>query len=86
MIVGESVVPITSFRHLSPTDKPHNPLINAGALVVCSLLKQDMNPADRFDFVSIAGVCSYFGTSMLSWTHTSIILSVSPGQRVGGFC
>ena len=35
------------------TDKPHNPLINAGAIVVSSLLKKDLNVADRFDYVSL---------------------------------
>ncbi|XP_053380706.1 glutaminase kidney isoform, mitochondrial-like isoform X1 [Mercenaria mercenaria] len=30
--------------------KPHNPMINAGAIVVSSLLKKEMNIADRFDY------------------------------------
>lgn len=33
-------------------DKPHNPMINAGAIVVSSLLRNEMNIADRFDYVS----------------------------------
>lgn len=33
-------------------DKPHNPMINAGAIVTTSLLKPDLPMADRFDFVS----------------------------------
>ena len=28
-------------------------MINAGAIVMCSMLKQKMNLADRFDFVSL---------------------------------
>ena len=33
-------------------DKPHNPMVNAGAISVSSLLKQNLNLADKFDFVS----------------------------------
>ncbi|VDM27520.1 unnamed protein product [Toxocara canis] len=31
--------------------KPHNPLVNAGAIVVTSLLKNHLKMADRYDFV-----------------------------------
>ncbi|ESO83195.1 hypothetical protein LOTGIDRAFT_133855 [Lottia gigantea] len=37
---------------LNADDKPHNPMINAGAIVLCSLLKQGSNLADRFDYTS----------------------------------
>jgi glutaminase len=30
---------------------PHNPMINAGAIMCCSLIKQGWQPADRFDYV-----------------------------------
>ncbi|OWF38844.1 glutaminase kidney isoform, mitochondrial-like isoform X2 [Mizuhopecten yessoensis] len=34
---------------LDRNDKPHNPMINSGAIVTCSLVKQEMNSADKFD-------------------------------------
>ncbi|BFZ21578.1 hypothetical protein BsWGS_24616 [Bradybaena similaris] len=35
---------------LDSMNRPHNPLINAGAVVTCSLLKQGMNIADKFEY------------------------------------
>ena len=32
-------------------DMPHNPLINAGAIVVTSMIKPTHSMADRFDFM-----------------------------------
>lgn len=37
---------------LDANNKPHNPMINAGALIVTSLLKNNLLPPDRFDYVS----------------------------------
>jgi glutaminase len=31
--------------------KPHNPMINSGAIMCCALLQPDAPPADRFDYV-----------------------------------
>ena len=36
---------------LNETGLPHNPMINAGAIMSCSLIKQDKPIADRFDYV-----------------------------------
>ncbi|KAH9489389.1 hypothetical protein Btru_056348 [Bulinus truncatus] len=35
---------------LDPKNRPHNPMVNAGAVVICSLLKQGMNLAEKFDY------------------------------------
>ena len=42
-----------SFNTLSLNEKnlPHNPLINSGAIMACSLMKKQLDSADRFDFL-----------------------------------
>jgi len=45
---------------LDPSGKPHNPLINAGAIIVTSLLKKGLSMADRYDFVSWEGFFENF--------------------------
>ena len=34
--------------------RPHNPMINAGAIVACALIQPELSVADRFDFVMSA--------------------------------
>ncbi|MEC7984353.1 MAG: glutaminase A [Myxococcota bacterium] len=36
---------------LNHEGKPHNPMINSGAIMSCSLLRPDLDVADRFDYV-----------------------------------
>lgn len=36
---------------LNDEDKPHNPMVNAGAIVISSLLKPNLKNAERFDYV-----------------------------------
>ncbi|MBL8150437.1 MAG: glutaminase A [Blastocatellia bacterium] len=36
---------------LNHEGKPHNPMINAGAIMCCALIKQKLDMADRFDYV-----------------------------------
>lgn len=37
---------------LNNESRPHNPMINAGAIATCSLIRKGNPPADRFDWVS----------------------------------
>uniref|UniRef100_A0A7N6BET6 glutaminase n=1 Tax=Anabas testudineus TaxID=64144 RepID=A0A7N6BET6_ANATE len=36
---------------LDDEDKPHNPMVNAGAIVISSLIKPQSNKAEKFDYV-----------------------------------
>uniref|UniRef100_A0A3Q0KP92 glutaminase n=1 Tax=Schistosoma mansoni TaxID=6183 RepID=A0A3Q0KP92_SCHMA len=36
---------------LNHKNKPHNPLINSGALAICSILQPNLNPSERFKYV-----------------------------------
>ncbi|MDF1661915.1 MAG: glutaminase A [Planctomycetota bacterium] len=36
---------------LNKEGKPHNPMINAGAIMACSLIKPESTTADRFDYI-----------------------------------
>ena len=40
-----------NFLELDYKNQPHNPMINAGAIVTCALVKPELNIADRFDYV-----------------------------------
>ena len=40
-----------NFIKLGHDNKPHNPLINAGAILIASLIQKEMKLADRFDYL-----------------------------------
>lgn len=52
---------------------PHNPLINAGAIMCCSLLHNDLNIADRFDYVfnTWRKLCAYKNVSFNNAVYLS---------------
>ena len=37
---------------LNPKGLPHNPMVNAGAIMTSSLIRPDLDIADRFDLVA----------------------------------
>jgi glutaminase len=63
---------------LNPDGLPHNPMINSGAIMCCSLIQPDMDTADRFDYVENAwrrlsggGRISFNNAVYLSERHTA---------------
>ncbi len=52
---------------------PHNPLINAGAIMCCSLLRNQINIADRFDYVfnTWRKLCAYKNVSFNNAVYLS---------------
>jgi len=67
---------------LSADGRPHNPMINAGAIIVASLIRRDLSPSDRFDYIlaqnrRMVGVCNglmhhiskYQGRLSPLWKH-----------------
>ncbi|KAL3081470.1 hypothetical protein niasHS_011714 [Heterodera schachtii] len=36
---------------LDPNNKPHNPMVNSGAIIVSSLIRAQLNMADRFEYM-----------------------------------
>ena len=48
-----STSPYTKCFEIFFSDKPHNPMINSGAIITTSLIKQHLSSADRFDYVML---------------------------------
>lgn len=60
---------------LNANGLPHNPLINAGAIMTCSMIKPELNIADRFEYVQ--GIWK----SMSDESHIGFNNSVYPSER-----
>lgn len=59
-------------------DKPHNPMINSGAIMTAALIKPELSSADRFDFVSkiTVNIFQNCEMAMLLFPSKSIIIII----------
>ncbi|XP_033942506.1 glutaminase liver isoform, mitochondrial-like isoform X1 [Pseudochaenichthys georgianus] len=70
------------FNKLSLNDenKPHNPMVNAGAIVISSLLKPLSNKAERFDYV-MDFLKSLAGTEYVGFSNATFQSERETGDR-----
>ncbi|CAK6957531.1 glutaminase kidney isoform%2C mitochondrial-like isoform X2 [Scomber scombrus] len=65
---------------LNEEDKPHNPMVNAGAIVISSLLKPHSNKAERFDYV-MEFLKSMAGTEYVGFSNATFQSERETGDR-----
>nr|XP_046252987.1 glutaminase kidney isoform, mitochondrial-like [Scatophagus argus] len=65
---------------LNEDDKPHNPMVNAGAIVISSLIKPHSNKAERFDYV-MEFVKSMTGREYVSFSNATFQSERETGDR-----
>ncbi|XP_076022840.1 glutaminase kidney isoform, mitochondrial-like [Genypterus blacodes] len=65
---------------LNDDDKPHNPMVNAGAIVISSLIKPDSNKAERFDCV-MDFLKSMAGTEYVGFSNATFQSERETGDR-----
>ncbi|KAF7664397.1 hypothetical protein LDENG_00178150 [Lucifuga dentata] len=65
---------------LNEDDKPHNPMVNAGAIVISSLIKPDSNKAERFDYV-MEFLKSMAGTEYVGFSNATFQSERETGDR-----
>ncbi|XP_043939596.1 glutaminase kidney isoform, mitochondrial-like isoform X2 [Protopterus annectens] len=63
---------------LNENDKPHNPMVNAGAIVISSLMKPESNKADKFEHVM------HFLNKMSGAEHVGFNNSVFQSEKETG--
>nr|BAG16389.1 glutaminase [Dugesia japonica] len=72
----------TSFNHLTLNheNKPHNPMINSGAILICSLIKQHLNLPERFDYIfrQFKKIC---GNEVLGFNNAVFMSEKSSADR-----
>ena len=64
---------------LDRNNRPHNPLINAGAIMTVSLIRPDLNPSERFDYV--CSVWKDCGTRMPTFSHGTYLSELETADR-----
>uniref|UniRef100_A0A3Q0QPX5 glutaminase n=1 Tax=Amphilophus citrinellus TaxID=61819 RepID=A0A3Q0QPX5_AMPCI len=65
---------------LNEEDKPHNPMVNAGAIVISSLVKPHSNKAERFDYV-MEFLKSMAGTEYVGFSNATFQSERETGDR-----
>ncbi|KAI1707386.1 glutaminase domain-containing protein [Ditylenchus destructor] len=65
---------------LDHANRPHNPMINAGAIVVASLLKQSEPLSDRFDFI-IKNIKKFAGGGYVSFDNSTFLSERESADR-----
>ncbi|XP_076597450.1 glutaminase kidney isoform, mitochondrial-like [Chaetodon auriga] len=65
---------------LNEEDKPHNPMVNAGAIVISSLIKPNSNKAERFDYV-MEFLKRMSGTEYVSFSNATFQSERETGDR-----
>ncbi|KAM3871907.1 glutaminase kidney isoform, mitochondrial-like [Diretmus argenteus] len=65
---------------LNDEDKPHNPMVNAGAIVISSLIKPVSNKAERFDHV-MDFLKSMAGTEYVGFSNATFQSEKETGDR-----
>ncbi|XP_040008113.1 glutaminase liver isoform, mitochondrial-like isoform X1 [Xiphias gladius] len=65
---------------LNEEDKPHNPMVNAGAIVISSLIKPISNKAERFDYV-MEFLKSMAGTEYVGFSNATFQSERETGDR-----
>ncbi|KAM6977606.1 glutaminase kidney isoform, mitochondrial [Aplochiton taeniatus] len=65
---------------LNEDDKPHNPMVNAGAIVISSLLKPGSNKAEKFDYV-MEYLKSMAGSEYVGFSNATFQSEKETGDR-----
>eukprot|EP00063_Salmo_salar_P015660 XP_013990495.1 PREDICTED: glutaminase kidney isoform, mitochondrial-like [Salmo salar] len=65
---------------LNDEDKPHNPMVNAGAIVISSLLKPKLKNAERFDYV-MEYLKKMAGTEYVGFSNATFQSEKETGDR-----
>ncbi|KAE8626536.1 hypothetical protein XENTR_v10006658 [Xenopus tropicalis] len=65
---------------LNHEGKPHNPMVNAGAIVVCSLIKPSTNKAEKFDYI-MQSLKNMAGNEFVGFSNATFQSEKETGDR-----